>query len=150
MFGNKMKPRREIERDDGGADLSSGSIGLGQREKQKVKWQERWEDSKGMLLILCSELFGTGMAAAARLLQMGDDGMMTLQVSIPNRPVISGTNSEKKKVDHVCPFHYHIRIKLFILLAHKDARFPIWEAWNPVVARAQRLWGHCRRVWVLL
>jgi hypothetical protein len=34
-----------------------------------------------MLLILCSELFGTGMAAAARLLEMGDGGMMTLQVS---------------------------------------------------------------------
>lgn len=56
-----------------------------QREKQKMKWQERWEDSKGMLLILCSELFGTGMATAARLLEMGDAGMMTLQVNFaPN------------------------------------------------------------------
>jgi len=49
-------------------------------EKGQVTWQERWEDSKGMLLILCSEFFETDMAAAARLLEMGGSGMGTLQV----------------------------------------------------------------------
>lgn len=51
-----------------------GGIEIGQGEKQKMKWREIWEDSTGMLLVLCSELFGTGMAAAARLLEMGDGG----------------------------------------------------------------------------
>ncbi|KAF2430476.1 hypothetical protein EJ08DRAFT_670408 [Tothia fuscella] len=45
-----------------------------------MSWSERWEDSKGMALVLTSEMFGTAMAAAARLLEMGEDGMTTLQI----------------------------------------------------------------------
>lgn len=45
----------------------------------KMTWTERWEDSKGMALVLTAETFGTGMAATARLLEM-DGGMSTLQV----------------------------------------------------------------------
>jgi hypothetical protein len=66
-----MKMRAVPEQRDGEPDLSADGTEDGGREKQKTKWQERWEDSKGMLLILGSELFGTGMAAAARLLEMG-------------------------------------------------------------------------------
>lgn len=78
--------RTVADQQDGGAGFSAEGIDVGAREELKMKWQEGWEDSKGMLLVLCSELFGTGMTAAARLLKMGDGGMMTLQVSRP-RPV---------------------------------------------------------------
>lgn len=87
-----MKMGPVADQGDGGADFSSGENEIREREKQKMSWQERWEDSKGMLLILCSELFGTGMAAAARLLEMGDGGMTTLQVS-DAPPVLSDSSS---------------------------------------------------------
>ena len=48
-------------------------------EKSHMTWAERWEDSKGMALVLSAETFGSGMAATARLLEM-DGGMSTLQV----------------------------------------------------------------------
>lgn len=47
---------------------------------EKPSWQETWEDSKGMLLILVSESFGTCMAAATRLLEDYGSGMSVLQV----------------------------------------------------------------------
>lgn len=82
MFGRSKTDMRTVPDDgDAGADFSAEGIEVGQGEEQKMKWRETWEDSTGMLLILCSELFGTGMAAAARSLEMGDRGMMTLQVS---------------------------------------------------------------------
>jgi hypothetical protein len=65
---------------ENGEELRSG-IRMGKDEKN-IKWRTRWEDSKGMLLILASESFGSGMAAAARLLEMGDGGMTTLQVCV--------------------------------------------------------------------
>lgn len=52
-------------------------------ENEKMTWTERWEDSKGMALVLAAETFGTGMAATARLLEM-DGGMSTLQVCCPH------------------------------------------------------------------
>jgi hypothetical protein len=76
------------EQGDGELDLSVDGIEPAETEDKETKWQERWEDSKGMLLILCSELFGTCMAAAARLLEMGDGGMMTLQVSYSLAPSV--------------------------------------------------------------
>jgi len=50
---------------DDGADFGADGIEMAQRGKRKMNWGEMWEDSTGMLLILYSELFGTGMAAAA-------------------------------------------------------------------------------------
>jgi len=81
-----MKTGAVADQEDNAADFSADGIETGAREKLRKKWQkwqETWEDNTGMLLILCSELFGTGMAAAARLLEMGDGGMMTLQVIRP-------------------------------------------------------------------
>jgi hypothetical protein len=53
-------------------------------EHGKMTWAEKWEDSKGMALVLSAETFGTGMAATARVLEM-DGGMSTLQVCLsPN------------------------------------------------------------------
>lgn len=76
-----MKMGDVLGLDEGESRRRTDGVEIAGRGKQKAKWQERWEDSKGMLLILCSELFGAGMAAAARLLEMGDGGMMTLHVS---------------------------------------------------------------------
>lgn len=73
--------RSVLEQGNGGLGLNVGVGEIGEREGRRMKWQKRWEDSKGMILILCSELFGTCMGAAARLLEMGSGGMMTLQVS---------------------------------------------------------------------
>ncbi len=85
-----MNPMTLAEQEAGEAGFSPPGFEMGEREEREMKWRERWEDSKGMLLILCSELFGTGMAAAARLLQMGDGGMMTLQVSVTNSALGQG------------------------------------------------------------
>jgi hypothetical protein len=49
-------------------------------KSETMTWSEKWEDSKGMALVLGAEMFGTGMAASARLLEMGDGGMTTMQV----------------------------------------------------------------------
>lgn len=55
-------------------------------------WRARFQYSKGMLLVLASEFFGTCMGAAARLLENGEGGgMETLQVcdkSFLSRPRI--------------------------------------------------------------
>jgi hypothetical protein len=72
--------RTVADQQDGRAGFSAEGIDVRAREELNMKWQERLEDSKGMLLVLCSELFGTGMVGDGRW------GMMTLQVSRP-RPV---------------------------------------------------------------
>jgi hypothetical protein len=144
-----MKPRALAEPGDGVASFSTGGVDVGQREKHKMKWQEIWEDSKGMLLILCSELFGTSMAAVARLLEMGDAGMMTLQVSIATNE-FGRTILTEKYVDHVCALYHNLCIELFILLVHENARFPFWETRNQVAACTERHWRHRGGVWFLL
>jgi hypothetical protein len=84
IFGtSKMKMGAVADQEDNGADFSADGSRIGAREKLRKKWREIWEDNTGMLLVLCSELFGTGMAAATRLLETGDGGMMTLQVICP-------------------------------------------------------------------
>lgn len=47
---------------------------------EKPSWRDTWEDSKGMLLVLLSESFGSCMAAATKLLEDYGDGMSVLQV----------------------------------------------------------------------
>jgi CO/xanthine dehydrogenase Mo-binding subunit len=84
MFGTgKTEMRRIAAQGRGEADFGAGEMEMGRREARKMSWREIWEDSTGVLLILCSELFGAGMAAAARLLEMWDGGMVALQVSRP-------------------------------------------------------------------
>jgi hypothetical protein len=51
-----------------------------QRQRRESCWRSKWEENKGMVLILCSEVFGSSMAAVARLLQIDHNGMTTLQV----------------------------------------------------------------------
>ena len=50
------------------------------REKRRG-WRTLLQESKGMLLILAAEFFGSGMDACARLLETRDgDGMAAMQV----------------------------------------------------------------------
>jgi hypothetical protein len=66
----------------GGLEMRVEGTRLEKHNDWRVTWRTRVQDSKGMLLILASEFFGTCMAAAARLLETGDGGGMgTLQVS---------------------------------------------------------------------
>lgn len=56
-------------------------------EVQRVNvLQSIWENNKGALLILISELFGSSMDAMARYLQQGGARFHTLQVRTPLKP----------------------------------------------------------------
>jgi hypothetical protein len=86
-----MKPvsGKEIDEEEGIRSTSStNSLASGieatdtKEHDRSMSWSERWEDSKGMLLVLVSETCQTGMATAARVLELGDGGMTTLQVCL--------------------------------------------------------------------
>jgi len=51
-------------------------------EVEKSTWQATWENNKGMLFILMSEVAGSSMDAIVRFVQQGDHSMHPLQVSI--------------------------------------------------------------------
>lgn len=64
-----------------GVEMRMGETRPEKRNGWRAIWRARVQDSKGMLLILASEFFGTCMGAAARLLETADGGgMETLQV----------------------------------------------------------------------
>jgi hypothetical protein len=61
-----------------------------------------WEANKGIILILCSEAFGSGMAAVARLLQTDHNGMTTLQASRygPSFPLVQFSRLLSDLISH--------------------------------------------------
>jgi hypothetical protein len=107
-------PPKELRIDTGRnstSTLDSADFRALPTKPETMTWSERWEDSKGMALILGAEMFGTGMAASTRLLEMGDDGMTTLQV----RSLLVSANSNHrisdcKGVDYFCTILHHVRI----------------------------------------
>lgn len=60
-------------------------------------WQSIWENNKGALLILISELFGASMDAMARYLQQGTARFHTLQVRLMLRAWHSEFDSMQTK-----------------------------------------------------
>lgn len=54
--------------------------GSGSSREAKGSWRETWETYKGMTMVLGAESFGSGMAVATKLLEMGGaDGMPGMQ-----------------------------------------------------------------------
>ena len=50
------------------------------REISQSRWRTVWQENKGVLLILLSEIVGASMDAIARFVQQGDHSMHPFQV----------------------------------------------------------------------
>lgn len=63
--------------------VSSVADEIKTQQSRKMSWGQRWNSIAGMVYVLVAENCGAGMAATARLLELGDHPMTVLQVRTP-------------------------------------------------------------------
>lgn len=123
-----------------------------QSEKPRSRWAGFLERNRGVFLILIAEIFGAGMAATTRLLQLGSgtvSGMDTLQVGLW-MSCCAMFFLLIEVLDSVCKIQHHFLAQYGLYVVCPDTELSSGSPRGTMDACIERIVWIRRCVWLLL